>query len=91
MRRTLPPDIIKRYEGLRHDFLKGEDCRARQWRGMAQQGLLAWAQVEPTHRFQVLPPCSLDGQGVPAELHSPVTHVLASMVLRLHPEVSHGS
>lgn len=91
MRRTLPPDIINRYEVLRHDFLKGEESQARQWRGMAQQGLLAWAQVEPTYRSQALPSHPLGGEGVPAALQSPVTHVLASMILRLHPEVSHGS
>ena len=91
MNRTLPPDIIKRYEVLRHGFLKGEAFPARQWWGMAQQGLLVWAQVESTHRSQVLPRYPLDGEGVPAELQSPVTHILACMVLRLHLEVSHGS
>ena len=50
MRRPLPPDIVKRYEGLRHDVLQGEDFQARQWRGIVQQGLLAWAQVELPHR-----------------------------------------
>ena len=64
MRQILSPDIINRYEGLRHDFLQGESSQARQWRGMAQQGLLAWAQVEPPHRSQVLPPCPLDGEGI---------------------------
>ena len=88
---TLPPDIVKRYEGLRHDFFRGEESPVRQRRGMVQQGLLAWAQVEPSYRSPVLPLCPLDGEGVPAELESPVTHILASMILRLHPEVSHGS
>lgn len=91
MRRTLPPDIINRYEVLRHDFLKGKAFHVRQWRGIVQQGLLAWAQVEPTHRSQALPPCPLDGERVPAALQAPLTHILANMVLCLHPEVSHGS
>ena len=91
MRCFLPPDIVNRYDVLRHEFLKGQEGQPDTWRVMVQQGLLAWAQAEPTRLSERIAPRPLCGGGIPAELQSPITHVLAGMILHLHPEVNHVS
>lgn len=87
----LPSDIVEHYEVLRDHLLPGQGAQSDSWRVVTQHGLLAWSQLVPSRPTPLPPPRSPSGSGVPAELQSPVTHVLASMVLRLHPEVAHGN
>ena len=86
----LPSDIVERYEGLRDHLLQGQWSQSESWRIVTQRGLLAWSQLTLSRPTPLPPPRPPSG-GVPADLRSPVTHVLASMVLRLHPEVAHGN
>ena len=86
----LPSDIVERYEGLRDHLLQGQWSQSDSWRVVTQRGLLAWSQLMPRQPTPLAPPRPPCG-GVPADLQSPVTHVLASMVLRLHLEVAHGN
>ncbi len=88
----IPPlssDIVERYEVLRDHLVQGRWSQASGWQGMVKRGLLAWSQLPPSRPLPLtspLPPCTSD---VPVDLQLPVTHVLASMVLQLHPEVAH--
>ena len=89
MRPPLSSDIVERYEALRDHLVQGQWSQAGGWQVIVQHGLLAWSQLPPScplPKTAPAPPCTSD---VPADLQLPVTQVLASMVLRLHPEVTH--
>ena len=88
MRPLLASDIVERYEILRDHLLQERWSQAHSWRVIVQHGLLAWSQLPPSRPPPLVPPPLRRG-AVPADLQAPVTHVLASMVLHLHPEVSH--
>ena len=91
MRPPLSPDIVERYEVLRDHLVQGRWSQARNWRVVVQHGLLAWSQLPPSPPPPVTPPSPLGRGAVPIDLQSPVTHMLASMVLHLHPEVGHDN
>ena len=89
MRPFLSPDIVERYEVLRNHLLQGRWAQAHHWRVVVQQGLLAWCQVTPPLPSLLTPPSPPSRSRVPVDLQTPVTQVLASMVLGLHLEVNH--
>ena len=88
----IPPlssDIVERYEELRNHLVQGHWSQASGWQIIVQHGLLAWSQLPPSRPLPSTsppPPCTSD---VPADVQLPVTQVLTSMVLHLHPEVAH--
>ena len=88
MKPSLSPDIVERYEVLRAHLLQGRWAQADHWRVVVQQGLLAWCQVAPNHPSPLTPPSPPSCSRAPVDLQTPVTHVLASMVLGLHLEVT---
>ena len=87
----LPSDIVERYAVLRDHLVQGQWSQSDSGRVVTKHGLLAWSQRAPSRPTPLPPPRPPSGGGVPADLQAPVTHVLASMVLRLHPEVAHGN
>lgn len=85
----IPCDIIERYEVLREPLSQGAATQASGWLVLVQHGLLAWCQMVQLQRPSRTPlPVA---SGVPAHLQEPVTHVLASMVLQVYPEVAHAN
>jgi hypothetical protein len=83
----LSSGVVERYEVLRDHLVQGRWSQARSWQGVVQHGLLAWSQLPPSRPLSLPPPS--DRGAVPVALQAPVTHVLASMVLHLYPEVTH--
>lgn len=88
MRPSLSSDIVERYEVLRAHLLQGRWAQAHHWRVVVQQGLLAWCELAPNPPSPLTPPFPPTRSYVPVDLQTPVTHVLASMVLSLRLEVT---
>ena len=81
------PDLIERYEVLRDPLSQRDTWQGAGWLVLVQRGLRAWSQIVQPQLPSATPLPAV--HGVPAHLQEPVTHVLASMVLQVYPEVAH--
>jgi len=83
------PDIVERYEALRVPLSQTAASQTFGWLVLVQRGLWAWSQRVQSQLPSVAPQHA--AHCLPAHLQEPVTHVLASMILQVYPEVAYAN